>query len=66
MQLSSSHPHDDLWIDGLGGGIVVWPMDLPYPLSVRTDAGVGSRVGVRIGPILQVEDDVGRRLALVC
>ena len=41
-------------------------MDLPYPLSVRPDLGVGRRVGVRFGRVVHVEDDVGRRLALVC
>ena len=39
-------------------------MERPRHLSVLTDAGVDARVHVCLGRVLQVEGDVGRRLAL--
>ena len=40
-------------------------MKRPRHLSVLTDAGVDARVRVCLGRVLQVEGDIGRRLALV-
>jgi len=63
--LPSSQPHDDFSIKVLGGGIVLWPMDLPCHRCVLSEAGVDGRVVVRLGRVLWVVVDVGRRLALV-
>jgi hypothetical protein len=41
-------------------------MDLLCNGSVLTKADVDDEVAIRLEPILQVVDDVGRRLALVC
>lgn len=65
MLLALSHPHDDLSINVLGARIMLWPMGRPCRRRVLTDAGVDARVRVRLGRVLQVEGDVGRRLALV-
>ena len=40
-------------------------MERTRHLSVLSDAGVDARVHVCLGRVLQVEGDVGRRLALV-
>ena len=45
--------------------VILWPMDRPCHRRVLTDAGVDARVRVCLGRVLQVEGDVGRRLALV-
>ena len=66
MLLALPCPHDDgLSIEILGARIVVWPMERPRHLNVLTDAGVDARIHVCLGWVLQVEGDVGRRLALV-
>ena len=36
-------------------------MDLPCHLTVTTQAAVGGRIVVRLGRILRVEGDIGRR-----
>jgi hypothetical protein len=65
MLLASSHPHDNLCINVVGGRIVLRPMDRPCHRRLVTDAGVGARVAVRIGRVVRVVEDVVRRLALV-
>ena len=65
MLLASSHPHDDFSIKVLSARIVLWPMDLPCHRCVPTEAVVDGRIAVRLGPVLWVVVDVGRRLALV-
>jgi len=65
MLLTSSDPHDDFSVKVLGGRIIFWPMDLPCHRCVLTEAAVGGRVAVCLGPVLRVVVDVGRRLALV-
>ena len=40
-------------------------MEGPHHLSVLTDVVVDGRIAVRLGPVLRVVVDVGRRLALV-
>ena len=65
MLLALPRPHDGLSIEVLGARIMVWPMERPHHLSVLTDAGVDAQVRVCLGWVLQVEADVGRRLALV-
>ena len=65
MLLASSHPHDDFSIKVLGGWIVLWPMNLPCHRRVIIEAAVDARIAVRRGRVLRVEDDVGRRLALM-
>ena len=65
MLLASSHPHDDFSIKVLGARIILWPMDLPCHRCVLTEAVVDGRIAIRLGPVLQVVVDIGRRLALV-
>ena len=65
MLLASSHPHDDFSIKVLGAQIVLWPMDLPCHRCVLTEAVVDGHIAVRLGPVLWVVADAGRRLALV-
>ena len=65
MLLASSHPHDDFSIKVLGARIILWPMDLRCHQCVLTEAVVNGRIVVRLGPVLWVVVDVGRRLALV-
>jgi hypothetical protein len=65
MPLASSDPHEDISIDVLGPQIVIWPMDLLGHGGVLTEAAVDGGVGVRLGPVIWVVGDVGRRLALV-
>ena len=64
MLLASSHPHDDFSIKVLGARIVLWPMDLPCHRCVLTETVMDGRIAVRLGPILRVVVDIGRRLAL--
>jgi hypothetical protein len=65
MPLASSDPHEDISIDVLGPQIVIRPMDLLGHGGVLTEAAVDGGVGVRLGPVIWVVGDVGRRLALV-
>ena len=65
MLLASSHPHDVFSIKVLGARIILWPMDLPCHRCVLTEEVVDGRIAVRLGPVLRVVVDVGRRLALV-
>jgi hypothetical protein len=64
MLLSSSNPHDDLWIKVLGAQVVVISMERPYRRRVLIDAGVDGQVAVRLGRILQVVGDVDVALPL--
>lgn len=65
MLLPSSHSHDKLCVDVLGARIVLLPMDRPCRRHVLAEAAVDASVGVRLGRVLGVVGDVGRRLALV-
>jgi hypothetical protein len=65
MPLASSDPHEDISVDVLGPRIIIWPMDLLGHGSVVTKAIMDGGVVVRLGAILRVVGDVGRRLALV-
>jgi hypothetical protein len=49
----------------LGPRTVFWPMDLLCHGSVVMNATVDDGVAVRLGPVIWVVGDVGRRLALV-
>ena len=64
MLLASSHPHHDFSINVLGARIEVWPVNLPSHLCILADAAVYARVVVRLGRVVWVEIDIGRRLAL--
>ena len=67
MLLPSSQPHQEAYVQGLGGRIEVLPMALTGRRGVLAKLAVDPRVGVRLGPIRQVAGDFrGRRLALVC
>ena len=66
MLLALSNPHDGVCINVVGPWIVLRPMDRPCRRRVLRDFLVGARVCVRLGRIIRVEGDVGRRLALVC
>jgi hypothetical protein len=65
MPLASSNPHEDISVDVLGPRIAIWPMDLLGHGGVLTKAAVDSGVGVRLGLVIRVVGDVGRRLPLV-
>jgi hypothetical protein len=65
MLLAFFHPHDDLAIKVRGGQSILWPMDRPSHLSVLTEALGDAFIGVRLGWVLGVLVDGGRRLALV-
>jgi hypothetical protein len=65
MPLASSDPHEDISVHVLGPRIVIWPMDLLGHGGVQTEAAVDGGVGVRLGPVIRVVGDVGRRLPLV-
>ena len=65
MPLASSDPHEDISVDVLGPRIVIWPMDLLGHGGVLTESAVDGGVGVRLGPIIRVVGDVGRRLTLM-
>ena len=65
MPLASSDPHEDISVDVLGPRIVIWPMDLLGHCGVLTESAVDGGVGVRLGPVIRVVGDVGRRLPLV-
>jgi hypothetical protein len=65
MSLASSDPHEDISIDVLGPRIVIWPMDLLCHGGVLMKATVDGGVAMRLGPVIRVVGNVGRRLALV-
>ena len=65
MPLASSDPHEDISVDVLGPRIVIWPMDLLGHCGVLTESAVDGGVGVRLGPVIRVVGDVGRRLTLM-
>jgi hypothetical protein len=65
MLIASSHPHDDLSIKVLGARIVPFSMDRPCHRRVLAKAAMDSCVAIRLGRVLWVVVDVGRRLALV-
>ena len=65
MSLASSDPHEDMSVDVLGPRIVIWPMDLLGHGGVLTESAVDGGVGVRLGPVIRVVGDVGRRLTLM-
>jgi hypothetical protein len=65
MPLASSDPHEDISVDILGPRIVIWPMDLLCHGSVLMRVAIDGRVAIRLGPVIRVVGDVGRRLALV-
>jgi hypothetical protein len=54
MPLVSSDPHEDISIDVLSPRIVIWPMDLLGHGGVLTEAAIGGKVVVRLGPVLRV------------
>ena len=65
MPLASSDPHEDIFVDVLDPRVIIWPMDLLGHGGVLTEAAVDGGVGVRLGPVIRVVGDVGRRLALM-
>jgi hypothetical protein len=65
MSLASSSPHEDIAVDLLGPWIVFWAMDLLRHGGVFMKATVDGGVVVRLGPVIRVVGDVGRRLALM-
>jgi hypothetical protein len=65
MPLSSSDTHEVISVDVLGPWIIIWPMDLLCHGSVLMKVGVDGEVAIRLGPIIRVVGDIGRRLALV-
>ena len=65
MLLSLSKTHDEACIDVVSRWIIIQPMHRPRRLVVLGDFLVGALTCVRLGRVLRVEGDVGRRLALV-
>jgi hypothetical protein len=65
MFLASSDPHEDIRVDLLGPQIIFWAMDLLRHGGVVIKAAVDGGVVVRLGPVIRVVGDVGRRLALM-
>ena len=65
MPLASSDPHEDISVDVLGPQIIIWPVDLLGHGGVLTESAVDGGVGVRLGPVIRVVGDVGRRLTLM-
>jgi hypothetical protein len=65
MSLASSDPHEHIEVDLLGPWIVFWTMDLLRHGGVVMKVAVDGRVAVRLGPVIRVVGDVGRRLALM-
>jgi hypothetical protein len=65
MSLASSDPHEDIRVDLLGPWIVLWAMDLLCHGGVVMKVVVDGGVVVRLGPVIRVVGDVGRRLALM-
>jgi hypothetical protein len=65
MSLASSDPHEDIEVDLLGPRIIFWAMDLLRHGGVVMKVAINVGVVVRLGPIIRVVGDVGRRLALM-
>ena len=65
MPLATSNPDNGLCIKGLSHRIEVWTTNLSCCRGVLSDAGLNCRIGVRLGPVVLIEGDIGRRLALV-
>jgi hypothetical protein len=65
VSLASFDPHEDIGVDLLGPRIVFWAMDLLRHGGVVMKVAVDGGVAVRLGPIIRVVGDVGRRLALM-
>jgi hypothetical protein len=65
MSLASSDPYEHIGVDLLGPRIVFYAMDLLRHGGVVMKAAVDSGVVVRLGPVIRVVGDVGRRLALM-
>jgi hypothetical protein len=65
MSLASSDPREDIGVDLLGPRIVFWAIDLLRHGNVVMKAAVDGGVDVRLGPVIQVVGDVGRRLAFM-
>jgi hypothetical protein len=65
MSLASFDPHEDIGVDLLGAQIVFRAMDLLRHGGVVINAVVDGGVVVRLGPVIRVVGDVGRRLALM-
>jgi hypothetical protein len=65
MSLASSDPHEDIRVDLLGPQIVFWAMDLLCHGGVVMKAAVDGGVVVRLGHVIRVVGDIGRRLALM-
>jgi hypothetical protein len=65
MSLASSDPHEDIRVDLLDARIIFWAMDLLHHGGVVMKAVVDDGVVVRLGPVIRVVGDVGRRLALM-
>jgi hypothetical protein len=65
MSLASSDPHEHIGVDLLGARIIFWAMDLLRHGDAVMKAAVDGRVGVGLGPVIQVVGDVERHLALM-
>jgi hypothetical protein len=65
MYLASSDPHEHIGVDLLGPRILLWAMDLLRHGGVVMKAAVDGGVAIRLGPIIRVVGDIGRRLALM-
>jgi hypothetical protein len=65
MSLASSDPHEDIGVDLLGARIILWAIDLLCHGGVVMKVVVDDGVVVRLGPVIRVVGDVGRRLALM-
>jgi hypothetical protein len=65
VSLASFDPHEDIGIDLLGPRIVFWAMDLLRYGGVVMKVVVDGGVVVRLGPVIRVVGDVGRRLTLM-
>ena len=59
--LPSSQPHQEVRVQGVGGGVERLPMALASCGGVLGELGVDARVGVRVGPVRRVIDVVRRR-----
>jgi hypothetical protein len=65
MSLASSDPHEHIGVDLLGARIIFWAMDLLRHCGVVMKAAADDGVVVRLGPVIRVVGEVGRRLALM-
>jgi hypothetical protein len=65
MSLASSDLHEDISVNVLGPWIIIWPMDFLCHGSVLMKEAIDDVVAIRLGPVIRVVGNVGRRLALV-